>query len=89
LNESAWLKIPPPPEIIAWMSQGLGMAVEPLTPKEWKGLLAAAGLREVAGKTCSVDVKKRIKGNPQAIWMPRLAGRFREDPAAVSSKPGL
>src|SRR5512136_1362871 len=44
LNESAWLKVPPPPEIVAWAGQDLGANVKPLTLVEWRGLLERAGL---------------------------------------------
>ena len=31
LNESVWLKAPPPPEVMAWTSQNVGANVQPLT----------------------------------------------------------
>ena len=34
LNESTWLKFPPPPELVAWASQDLGANVKPLTTSE-------------------------------------------------------
>jgi ubiquinone/menaquinone biosynthesis C-methylase UbiE len=42
LNETAWLKVPPPPEVIAWAAQDVGASVKPLTPDEWVGLLDTA-----------------------------------------------
>ena len=47
LNETTWLKTPPPPEIIAWTSQDLGSQVKPLTSDGWVGLLEDAGLTEI------------------------------------------
>ena len=43
LNESTWLKVPPPPELVAWASQDLGANVKPLTSGDWVGLLERAG----------------------------------------------
>lgn len=34
LNESTWLKVPPPPELIAWASQDLGANIGP--PQFWR-----------------------------------------------------
>ena len=47
LNESTWLKVPPPPEMVAWVSQDVGATVNPLTSAEWTGLLESAGLGEL------------------------------------------
>jgi len=29
LNETAWLKVPPPPEVVAWAAQDVGASVQP------------------------------------------------------------
>jgi len=34
LNESTWLKVPPPPELVAWASQDLGASVKPMTSSQ-------------------------------------------------------
>jgi ubiquinone/menaquinone biosynthesis C-methylase UbiE len=40
LNESTWLKAPPPPELVAWAAQDLGANVGPLTSGGWcRGML--------------------------------------------------
>ncbi len=62
LNESTWLKTPPPPEMVAWASQDLGATVQPLTSGEWVGLLEGAGLREIIAKTYEIDVRDETKG---------------------------
>ncbi|MBN1889409.1 MAG: class I SAM-dependent methyltransferase [Thermoflexales bacterium] len=62
LNESTWLKVPPPPELVAWTSQDLGVNVNPLTSSEWVGLVESAGLREIVVKTCEVNVQVESKG---------------------------
>ena len=62
LNESTWLKVPPPPEMIAWASQDLGATVEPLTAAEWEGLLEAAGLSDIVVRTSDVSVRDESRG---------------------------
>ncbi|MBL7079316.1 class I SAM-dependent methyltransferase [Candidatus Bathyarchaeota archaeon] len=58
LNESTWIKVPPPPEMIEWVSQDLGAHVKPLTPEEWTGLLQGAGLT-----VQTVDVREVVVGD--------------------------
>jgi arsenite methyltransferase len=62
LNETTWLKTPPPPEVVAWASQDVGATVEPLPAEEWKGLLEAAGLKEIVDNVSTVDVSEEAKG---------------------------
>ena len=62
LNESTWLKVPPPPEMIAWASQDLGASVKPLTPAEWVGLLEGAGLSDIIAKVSDVSVRDEARG---------------------------
>jgi len=62
LNESTWLKVPPPPELVAWASQDLGANVKPLTSSEWVGLLEAAGLREMVVRTYEINVQEEARG---------------------------
>jgi ubiquinone/menaquinone biosynthesis C-methylase UbiE len=62
LNETAWLKMPPPPEVIAWAAQEVGASVKPLTPDEWIGLLHTAGLKDIVSKTYAIDVQNEAKG---------------------------
>ena len=62
LNESTWLKVPPPPELVAWASQDLGANVQPLTSSEWVGLLESAGLREIVVRTCEINVQNEARG---------------------------
>ena len=61
LNESIWLKVPPPPEVVAWASQDVGANVEPLTSDGWVGLLEGAGLREIVVRTYAVNVRNEAK----------------------------
>ena len=62
LNESTWLKVPPPPELVTWASQDLGANVKPLTSNEWVGLLETAGLIELVVKTYEINVKDEARG---------------------------
>lgn len=62
LNESTWLKTPPPPEVVAWASQEVGATVQPQTREEWVGLLEHAGLSELDVKLLSIDTKDETKG---------------------------
>jgi ubiquinone/menaquinone biosynthesis C-methylase UbiE len=62
LNESAWLKVPPPPEVVAWASQDLGATVNPLPPDEWLGLLEGAGLTEIVDRTREISVQNETRG---------------------------
>ena len=62
LNESTWLKTPPPQEIISWASQDLGAHVKPLTSDGWSELLESAGLKEIVVKTYDLHVQEEVKG---------------------------
>ena len=62
LNETAWLKVPPPPEIVAWAEQDVGASVRPLTPEAWIGLLKAAGLKDITEKTYTINTQDEAKG---------------------------
>ena len=61
LNESAWLKVPPPPEVVAWASQDVGANVEPLASDAWVGLLEGAGLSEIVARTNAINVRTETK----------------------------
>ncbi len=62
LNESTWLKVPPPPELVAWVSQSVGTTAKPLASKEWVELLETAGLRDIMERTLTINVKEESKG---------------------------
>jgi arsenite methyltransferase len=62
LNESVWLKVPPPPEVVAWVSQDLGTTAQPLTADGWARLLEGAGLREIVAKSCEIDTQGEARG---------------------------
>jgi arsenite methyltransferase len=62
LNETTWLKVPPPPEVVAWAAQDVGASVKPLTPEAWTELLVVAGLREIVSKTYAINTQDEAKG---------------------------
>ena len=62
LNETAWLKVPPPPDVVAWAAQDVGASVQPLTPDAWAGLLEAAGLKEIVSETYAINTEDEAKG---------------------------
>lgn len=62
LNESTWLKGPPTPEMIAWVSQDIGSTAEPLTSAEWQGLLENAGLNDIVVRISEVDMRNEARG---------------------------
>jgi ubiquinone/menaquinone biosynthesis C-methylase UbiE len=61
LAEATWLKVPPPPELIAWVSQDVGACVQPLTTDEWIGLLKNAGFNDITKQIYPVDAKQEAK----------------------------
>jgi ubiquinone/menaquinone biosynthesis C-methylase UbiE len=61
LAESTWLKMPPPPDLLTWVSQDVGACVQPLTADEWVGLLENAGLSEISKQIYPVDAKQEAK----------------------------
>jgi SAM-dependent methyltransferase len=61
LAESTWLKVPPPPELVAWASQDVGACVQPLTSDEWASLLENAGLVDIAMRIHPVETKKEAQ----------------------------
>ncbi len=62
LNESTWLKVPPPPEVVAWASQDLGANVKALTSDGWAGLLEGAGLKEIVVRIYEINTQNEARG---------------------------
>jgi len=61
LNESTWLKSPPPPEIVAWVSQDIGGTAQPLTSDGWVSKLENAQLQNIISKTNQINVQDESK----------------------------
>ena len=88
LNESTWLKVPPPPEMVTWVSQDVGATVKPLASDEWRGLLAGAGLEETFVSVRPIDVRNEARGmmgrygcaGMLGIWR-RMLGLYIRNPA--------
>jgi arsenite methyltransferase len=79
LNESTWLKTPPPPEVVAWAAQEVGATVQPLTQEAWAGLLQNAGLSELEVSISAIDTRDEAKGILQrygCLGMLRVFGRL-------------
>ena len=62
LNESTWLKVPPPPEMVAWASQDLGAHVKPLTSDSWVELMENAGLTEIVMEVQTIKTRREARG---------------------------
>jgi SAM-dependent methyltransferase len=79
LNETTWLKYPPPAEIIAWASQEVGASVKPLSADEWIALLANAGLVITHSQVFPISLKDESKGILQRYGLGeslRILGRM-------------
>ncbi len=87
LNESTWLKVPPPPEMIAWVSQDIGATAKPLAEAEWTGLLEGAGLSEIRVTIRQVDVKDQARGIIQRYGCLGMLGVWRRTLALYLRNP--
>ncbi|MEA3327480.1 MAG: methyltransferase domain-containing protein [Chloroflexota bacterium] len=61
LNESTWLKFPPPPELLDWISQGGSDTGEPLSSSQWANLLENAELKNIVVRTNQINIKEESK----------------------------
>lgn len=62
LNESAWLRVPVPPAIVAWAAQEVGATVRPLTADAWTSLLEVAGLTDITTRTFAINTRDEARG---------------------------
>jgi ubiquinone/menaquinone biosynthesis C-methylase UbiE len=62
LNETVWLKVPPPPEVVAWAAQDVGASVQPLTSDAWTALLVNAGLKDITAITYAINTRDEERG---------------------------
>ncbi len=56
LNESTWLKMPVPSDLVEWVSNDSGANVRLLTSEEWIGMMEV-GLERIASRVHSVEVR--------------------------------
>ncbi len=79
LNETVWLKVPPPPEVVAWAAQDVGATVQPLSCEAWAGLLETVGLEEIIAKTYVIKTQDEERGilSRYGLWgMLAVTGRM-------------
>ena len=62
LNESVWLKVPPPPKVVAWAAQDVGANVQLLTSDAWARLLEGAGLIDITVRTYTIKTQDEARG---------------------------
>lgn len=74
LNESTWLKVPPPPEVVAWAAQDVGASVKPLTSAEWRALLEGAGLGEIVVTVEAIETQDEARGIVQRYGYKGMLG---------------
>ena len=54
LNESTWIKTPPPIELVEYLSRTTGAEI--LTSDDWKELLEGSGLRDIVVRTYELNI---------------------------------
>lgn len=62
INETVWLKTPPPPEVEAWLSNDLGGGAQTRSVEGWKTLMEDAGLRVEMAEGHEVDIRGEMRG---------------------------
>ncbi len=88
LAESTWLKMPPPPELVAWVSQDVGGTAQPLSADEWTGFLKNAGLQDITVRIHPVEARKEARlllqryglGGMVSTWL-RIMAMYIRNPA--------
>lgn len=62
LNESTWIKTPPPAELAEWVSQDLSGNAEVLSADGWVGLLEGSGLGDIVVRTYEITPRGEVAG---------------------------
>lgn len=80
LNEATWVKTPPPTELVDYLPNPLSGGAEIPSSDSWVRLLEGSGLRDVAVRTCKVNVLsgctsliKRCGLKSKGIWYRSLS----------------
>ena len=60
LNESTWIKTPPPVELVEWVGQDLSGNAQLLSADGWVGLLENAGLRDIVVRTYEISAQNEV-----------------------------
>jgi len=79
LAEATWRQVPPPPELVAWVSQDVGATVMPLPADGWVELLRVAGLQDIVVRTYPISVRNEAQDIVRRYgWggMSRVLGRM-------------
>ena len=58
LNEAVWIKVPPPEELIQFVSHTWNIEPEVPTPDDWRGHLESAGLVDVTVEVLEFDTRR-------------------------------
>jgi arsenite methyltransferase len=66
LNESIWIKAPPPKELVKWASRLYGGKTEFMTSEGWQELFKGLGLREIVVRTYKIT--------PLGQWLDEVGG---------------
>lgn len=74
LNESTWLKVPPPPEIVAWAKQDIGASVSPQTTERWRELLINAGVEVIEARIKTINTQDESKAIVQRYGVGGMIG---------------
>ena len=85
LNEAAWLKTPPPTEIIGFLADAVGFKNELFTTEGWKDLLERSGIKQIRAKTYrseslsdpKEDIKDLARSFPKVLSSLIRRPRFR------------
>lgn len=88
LNESTWIKFPPPPELLDWVSQGGSDTGEPLSSNQWINLLENAQMKEIVAQTHQINLQeeskaifKRYRFSGMLAILGRMFSLYFKDPA--------
>lgn len=88
LNESTWVKTPPPVDLVEWVGQDSGGIAQVLSADGWVGLLENAGLHDIVLRTYKVNARSEfikiigrygLRGYLEASC--RMLFLYRESPA--------
>lgn len=77
LNESTWIKTPPPAELVEWVSQDLSGNAEVLSADGWVGLLEGSGLTDIVVRTYDISPRDEVAGVIRRYGLREMLGVWR------------